>query len=452
MAYNVILTDGSRNIVIPIGQISDSILSIPLVGREHSGYGQAIATAQIHMLENFASETPPPNPLVGQLWYDKGGNVLRVYDDATTPDWVPVPSQLRDLIDVDSGLSPAENEVFTYVGGQWTSIAPVTGVTTFTGLTDTLSPLLANGFLRVNAAGNSVGYTATIPSSVITGTLALARIPDLPTSKITSGVFPTSRIPNLPASQITSGTFNLARIPNLPASQITSGSFPIGRIPNLPASQITSGTFPNSRISASSVLQHAVTLTGGTGINTIGALNQNRTISVDSSVIRTTGGQTIGGNLTVTGTFNAGSYANLPASATRGEISLANLTNSSSSVQGFITGRRFAAALTNALQNPSFGDIGTYVFGVTTAYTGPSGVAGTPDNGLIEGTIVPGSFINPSGGHNNNSPGTPDVTNPTHNMVRGSATLPGQWRVMGRSNRAAGNSNRWRQTLFLRVS
>lgn len=38
--------------------------------------------------------------------------------------------------------------------------------------------------------------------------------------------------------------------------------------------------------------------------------------------------------------------ARLPASATRGEISISNLENASSDVQGFITGRRFRAALT----------------------------------------------------------------------------------------------------------
>ncbi len=76
---------------------------------------------------------------------------------------------------------------------------------------------------------------------------------------------------------------SVAAIPNLDANKITSGQFNSDRIPSLNANKITSGTIAN---------------------------------------------------------------AILPASATRGEISVSNLTSTSSSEQGFITGRRFRAALT----------------------------------------------------------------------------------------------------------
>ena len=44
------------------------------------------------------------------------------------------------------------------------------------------------------------------------------------------------------AGDITSGTLAVARIPNLAASKITSGTFAAARIPNLSASKITAGT------------------------------------------------------------------------------------------------------------------------------------------------------------------------------------------------------------------
>jgi len=50
-----------------------------------------------------------------------------------------------------------------------------------------------------------------------------------------------------------------------------------------------------------------LTLTGGDGINTIGNLTANRTISVDSTVIRTTGDQSMAGTKTITGTLSFGS-------------------------------------------------------------------------------------------------------------------------------------------------
>src|SRR5690606_15871982 len=40
------------------------------------------------------------------------------------------------------------------------------------------------------------------------------------------------------AGDISSGTLDVARIPNLPASKVTSGAFDAARIPNLPASKI----------------------------------------------------------------------------------------------------------------------------------------------------------------------------------------------------------------------
>src|SRR5690606_20913594 len=54
---------------------------------------------------------------------------------------------------------------------------------------------------------------------IITGTFDVARIPNLPASKVTSGQFDSARIPNLPASKITSGTFDAARLPKASTSQ-----------------------------------------------------------------------------------------------------------------------------------------------------------------------------------------------------------------------------------------
>lgn len=108
-----------------------------------------------------------------------------------------------------------------------------------------------------------------------------------------------STISDLAAADTTTGTFADARIPLLNASKINAGTFTDARIPSLATAKITSGTFIDARITASSVTQHAITLTGGDGITTIGVLNVNRTVQVDSSVIRTTGTQNIFGAKTL---------------------------------------------------------------------------------------------------------------------------------------------------------
>lgn len=50
------------------------------------------------------------------------------------------------------------------------------------------------------------------------------------------------------AGDISSGTLDVARVPNLPASKVTSGTFDAARIPNLPASKITTGTIAPARL------------------------------------------------------------------------------------------------------------------------------------------------------------------------------------------------------------
>jgi len=91
-------------------------------------------------------------------------------------------------------------------------------------------------------------------------------------------------------------------------------------ISDLATGDTTSGTFINARISASSVTQHAITLTGGDGINTIGLLNVGRTVSVDGTVVRTTGTQTISGQKTFASPIRAPNGSAAAPSFVTGDI------------------------------------------------------------------------------------------------------------------------------------
>ena len=79
---------------------------------------------------------------------------------------------------------------------------------------------LGLGSVATLNSGDAVGNVAVLASG---GVFNVAKIPNLPTSKITSGAFSTARIPSLAASKITSGAFTDARIPNLNASKTTAG-------------------------------------------------------------------------------------------------------------------------------------------------------------------------------------------------------------------------------------
>jgi len=79
MAYQINLTDGTPFATIADGTINTST-NMVLVGKNYAGYGEFLDGNFIHLLENAASVTAPGNPLTGQLWWDKGSNLLKVYN------------------------------------------------------------------------------------------------------------------------------------------------------------------------------------------------------------------------------------------------------------------------------------------------------------------------------------------------------------------------------------
>lgn len=82
MAYTISLTDGNVFAVIADGTINTSS-SMTLVGKNYAGYGQFLDTNFVRLLENASNTTPPPAPLTGQLWWDSGNNLLKVYSGTT---------------------------------------------------------------------------------------------------------------------------------------------------------------------------------------------------------------------------------------------------------------------------------------------------------------------------------------------------------------------------------
>lgn len=84
MPYIVSNSDGSLTVTVADTTVDASSYSLALVGRSVSNYGQYFAQNTIRHLENFASTIAPSpvNRLVGQLWYDKSEELLRVWDGA----------------------------------------------------------------------------------------------------------------------------------------------------------------------------------------------------------------------------------------------------------------------------------------------------------------------------------------------------------------------------------
>jgi len=145
---------------------------------------------------------------------------------------------------------------------------------------------------------------------------------------------------------------------------------------------ITSSTGTDTSITYTAADLDAVPTTrsiiAGNGLTGGGNLTADRTITLgEPETVTTTSTNTVSGS--------GHSHAlTLPASATRGEISTANITNTTSSTLGFISGRRMNDALTN--YGDPFDTAGTY----------NSLQAGSVQNSLTPGSFITGSAFNGS--------------------------------------------------------
>jgi hypothetical protein len=82
MAYTINLTDGTIFAVVADGTVNTDS-SMVLVGKNYAGYGEFLDENFVHLLENGANTTAPGSPLIGQLWWDKGTNTMKVYTGTT---------------------------------------------------------------------------------------------------------------------------------------------------------------------------------------------------------------------------------------------------------------------------------------------------------------------------------------------------------------------------------
>ena len=89
MAYQINKTDGTIVATVADGQVDNLSTDITLIGKNYSGFGEALNENFIKLLENFSSTTQPEHPVKGQIWFDATENKLKVYSGTA---FVPVSS------------------------------------------------------------------------------------------------------------------------------------------------------------------------------------------------------------------------------------------------------------------------------------------------------------------------------------------------------------------------
>jgi hypothetical protein len=108
MAYTVYNNDGSVLVNISNGEIDDLTTSLSLIGKNVNNYGEIINNNFVKLLTSFANtfDKEPSNPQVGQLFYDKTQNKLKVYDGTKFS------PQLQPYVDGSGPTAPAEGDLW----------------------------------------------------------------------------------------------------------------------------------------------------------------------------------------------------------------------------------------------------------------------------------------------------------------------------------------------------
>jgi microcystin-dependent protein len=185
MSYQVRYTD-STNLDKPALTVEDSTInsatSLQFPGRNVTGYGTIIAENFLHLLENFANDSAPDNPVEGQLWYDNtsGVNQLKVYDGTS---WSSagglkkgnVEPELATSLPGDLWVNTDTQQLYLYTGSGWILVGPRFSEGARTGaepefIEDTLSnaqPVVSNYINGERVC--IISQTAFTPKTVITG-------------------------------------------------------------------------------------------------------------------------------------------------------------------------------------------------------------------------------------------------------------------------------------------
>ena len=79
MSYTITRTNGAQVAVVADGTI-DATLDLKLIGKNYAGYGGVQNENFVYLLENFASNNPPPKAISGQIWFDSSSSKLKFYD------------------------------------------------------------------------------------------------------------------------------------------------------------------------------------------------------------------------------------------------------------------------------------------------------------------------------------------------------------------------------------
>ena len=126
MAYTINQTDGTIFATVADGTINTTS-SLTLVGKNYAGYGEFLNENVLKLLESGANTTSPSAPLTGQLWFDKTGGLLKVYNGTQFKNLgsaTAAASAPSSVVTGDLWFDTANAQLKVYDGSAWLLIGP----------------------------------------------------------------------------------------------------------------------------------------------------------------------------------------------------------------------------------------------------------------------------------------------------------------------------------------
>ena len=143
MAYTINKTDGTVFATVADGTVNTTS-SVTIIGKNYAGYGEFLGENFIKLLENNANSTAPSSPLSGQLWYDTGNTLLKVYSGTQ---WKNLGAATASATSPTGGVAgdmwfdSTNSQLKVYDGSTWVLVGPAftSGTGTSGAIVDTIT-------------------------------------------------------------------------------------------------------------------------------------------------------------------------------------------------------------------------------------------------------------------------------------------------------------------------
>jgi hypothetical protein len=202
MSYTINKTDGSILATVADGQIDQLSSDLTLIGKNYSGFGDALNENFVKLLENFSNTAQPTNPIRGQIWFDVAELKLKVYtgssfqpvSSATIASTQPLTLGVGDL-----WFNDIDRQLYFYDGTTTILLGPSYSTSQLLSGLQVVNLLDTNNFTRV------VTYLYT--NGVLLGIFSKDTFtPKLPITGFTTG---TTILPGFNAGSLAGIKFNV---------------------------------------------------------------------------------------------------------------------------------------------------------------------------------------------------------------------------------------------------